>query len=305
MLKSRPSLLAALDGLKSRQAEERISSSKKVRQCVLAELRDGTTESFSKFLTELNRRVFELVSSSDPNHTVGGILAIDELIDVPSEKNEKIIRFANYLRMVFSSSKRSGGSSSSGGGSSGSGQQQQGATDSETLRLASRALGHLARSGGSLTVDFVEFEVTRALEWLQSDRFENRRLAAVLVLKELAENAPTLFYVHVHTFFTHIWAALRDPDVEIRVCATDALSACLRLIMDRESRLRIRWYYNIYETAQEALRSGNASPDSVHGKTNTWPSSTMGGGGVCGEPLKALWSSRDHCNNRDHCNKGV
>ena len=36
-------------------------------------------------------------------------------------------------------------------------------------------------SSPGLTVDFVEFEVTRALEWLQSDRFENRRLAAVLV----------------------------------------------------------------------------------------------------------------------------
>ena len=255
MLKSHPILLSALEGLKSHESHIRSNSAKKVRACVMAELRDGTTESFSKFLTELNRRVFELVSSSDPNHTVGGILAIDELIDVPSEKNEKIIRFANYLRMVFSSSKRGTNSGNNSGG----------ASDSETLRLASSALGHLARSGGSLTVDFVEFEVTRALEWLQSDRFENRRLAAVLVLKELAENAPTLFYVHVHTFFTHIWAALRDPDVEIRVCATNALSACLHLIMDRESRLRIRWYYNIYETAQEALRSGNSSADSVHG----------------------------------------
>ena len=260
MLK-RPLLLQALDGLKSTEQHVRSNSAKQVRDCVMAELRDAKPESFSKFLTELNRKVFELVSSTDPNHTAGGILAIDELIDVPSEKNEKIIRFANYLRMVFSSSKRGSSSSSNSGGGSGS----SSATDSETLRLASRALGHLARSGGSLTVDFVEFEVTRALEWLQSDRFENRRLSAVLVLKELAENAPTLFYVHVHTFFTHIWAALRDPDVEIRVCATAALSACLRLIMDRESRLRIRWYYNIYETAQEALRSNGASADSVHG----------------------------------------
>ena len=99
----------------------------------------------------------------------------------------------------------------------------------------------------------------RALEWLQSDRFENRRLAAVLVLKELAENAPTLFYVHIPMFFIHIWAALRDPDVEIRVSATSALKAGLSLIMDRESRLRIRWYYGIYETAQAVLRGDSGS----------------------------------------------
>ena len=49
----------------------------------------------------------------------------------------------------------------------------------------------------------------------------------------------------------------RDPDVEIRVSATSALAACLNLIMDRESRLRIRWYYGIYETAQAGLRGEN------------------------------------------------
>src|SRR5690242_1687285 len=64
-----------------------------------------------------------------------------------------------------------------------------------------QALGHLARAGGSLTADFVEFEVKRALEWLQGDRSEQRRHAAVLVLKELAENAPTLFNVHVSPVF--------------------------------------------------------------------------------------------------------
>ena len=76
-------------------------------------------------------------------------------------------------------------------------QHQSQTTDSRVLVQASKTLGHLARKGGTLTADFVVFEVSRALEWLQSDRFEGRRLAAVLVLKELAENAPTLFYGHV------------------------------------------------------------------------------------------------------------
>ena len=69
--------------------------------------------------------------------------------------------------------------------------------DAETLIPASEVLGHLAKAGGTLTVDFVQFEVTRALEWLQSDRHASRLLVATLVLKELAENAPVLFYSHV------------------------------------------------------------------------------------------------------------
>ena len=92
-------------------------------------------------------------------------------------KWNKTIRFANCLRVVF--------------------QQQSQHADAETLIPASEVLGHLAKAGGTLTVDFVQFEVTRALEWLQSDRHASRLLVATLVLKELAENAPVLFYSHV------------------------------------------------------------------------------------------------------------
>lgn len=51
------------------------------------------------------------------------------------------------------------------------------------------------------------------------NRYEPRRQAAVLVLKELAQNSPTLFYVHVSTFVELIWVALRDPKV-IPQCST-------------------------------------------------------------------------------------
>lgn len=52
-----------------------------------------------------------------------------------------------------------------------------------------------------MTAEFVEFEISRALEWLGSERMEARRLPAVLVLRELAENAPTLVhpYIEVRT----------------------------------------------------------------------------------------------------------
>lgn len=43
--------------------------------------------------------------------------------------------------------------------------------------------------------------------------YEPRRQAAVLVLKELAVNSPTLFYVHVSSFVELIWVALRDTKV--------------------------------------------------------------------------------------------
>jgi hypothetical protein len=66
------------------------------------------------------RKAFELVNSPENHEKLGGILAINELIDVPVKENEtKMIRFANYLRGVFPSP----------------------TADADTLKLASKALG--------------------------------------------------------------------------------------------------------------------------------------------------------------------
>ena len=201
-------------------------------------------ETFTAFMTDLNKVIFDLVSSNEKNSKLGGILAIKALIDVDhSESEVQVIRFANCLRVVF--------------------QQQSQNVDNETLIAAAEALGHLARAGGTLTVDFVNFEVTRALEWLQSDRQSSRRLVASLVLKELAENAPVLFYSHVGTFFEYVVVVLSDKDKIIRQSATKALRACLQLIFDRDSRWRLKWYYKVYDMAQQGFSSGSA--DSLHG----------------------------------------
>lgn len=69
---------------------------------------------------------------------------LDRLLDFDGEENAtKITRFANYLRNVLPGN------------------------DPNVMTLASKALGRLALSGGSLTADFVDFEVKRSLEWLQ------------------------------------------------------------------------------------------------------------------------------------------
>eukprot|EP00985_Skeletonema_marinoi_P034756 scaffold44750_cov204-Skeletonema_marinoi.AAC.1 len=117
---------------------------------------------------------------------------------------------------------------------------------------------------GSTNVDLVEFEITRSLEWLQSDR-SDRKLAAVLVLSELAKSSPTAFYSKTNTsstlsggrggsmgvlasyldglglsgtneFLDNIFPVLTDPHPIVRVCAADALSECLKILMDRQQR---------------------------------------------------------------------
>jgi serine/threonine-protein kinase mTOR len=109
----------------------------------------------------------------------------------------------------------------------------------------------------------MEFEVKRALEWLSSDRHEARRHAAVLVLRELARNSPTLFYAYVSQVLELIWIALRDPKVTIRESAAECLSSCLEVISQREYSLRLQWYTKMLEEAQYGLKVNNV--DWIHG----------------------------------------
>ena len=66
----------------------------------------------------------------------------------------------------------------------------------------------------------------------------------------MAENAPTVFNVHVPVFVDAVWVALRDPSVAVRERAVEALRACLCVIEKRETRWRVQWYYRMFEATQ-------------------------------------------------------
>jgi FKBP12-rapamycin complex-associated protein len=171
----------------------------------------------------------------------GAAVAMDGLVDVECEESSTFItRFANYLRQLLP------------------------CNDVATMIMASKVLGHLAQAGGTLTADFVEFEVKRALEGLNSEkRVEQQRLASVLVLKELAINAPTLFYMHMAAFLKSIWAGVRDPKQMIREAAIENLRACLALISEREGAVKTKWYLEVFEECQRGLRS--TQTETLHG----------------------------------------
>uniref|UniRef100_A0A7S2SE74 Serine/threonine-protein kinase TOR n=2 Tax=Mucochytrium quahogii TaxID=96639 RepID=A0A7S2SE74_9STRA len=256
-----------------------IEASKSLREIVECEHRLHSTEGFSKFMNELYKRIFILISAEDTRLTRGGIYAIHELINASHDENEsQIIRFANYLRIVF--------------------QQPEDRVDDFTLTLASEALGMLSRSAnGALISEFVEFEAKRAFEWLfaaaQADSVSSnflassalprpmlmrRKLAAVLVLKELASNSPVLFFSHVSMVFDHIQTALFDSNVFTREAATLTLRACLELILLRETRLCVQWYYTVYEIAHQGFaHKGGATAATIHGALLTLGELLRGG----------------------------
>jgi hypothetical protein len=105
----------------------------------------GTVES------QVFSSVFALVHESDKERRMAGLAALDALLAAPSaDEEKKAIKFANTL---------SNGLRAADG-------------DFEFLSALSKALGHMAER--TANVDFVESEVTRALEWLRTERSDRR-----------------------------------------------------------------------------------------------------------------------------------
>ncbi|EWC44191.1 phosphatidylinositol 3-kinase tor2 [Drechslerella stenobrocha 248] len=229
----------------SKGEEARQKAADELRTILVVSQREMPTEAFTRFNNDINKRIFEMIHSNDTSDKIGGILALDRLIDFDGDDSmQKTTRFAHYLTSVIRGN------------------------DTAAMVLAAKSLGRLATPGGPLTADLVESETRQALEWLQSDRQENRRFAAVLLLKELARNSPTLFYTYVPQILGLLWVALRDSKVLIREAAAEALCACLEILYQRDNQLRAQWYNKILEEAQTGLKTGTT--DVIHGSLLTY-----------------------------------
>ena len=125
-----------------------------------------TRESLAKFVHELHTKIRELLESTSAADQLSGLERILELTPRDSEDGaSKITNFANFLRQPLASS------------------------DTAVAALASRCLGQLARAEGGHAA--VKPALDHALKRLKEG---NRLDSAVLVLHELAEQAPTLIY---------------------------------------------------------------------------------------------------------------
>jgi serine/threonine-protein kinase mTOR len=137
----------------------------------------------------------------------GGIRVMREIIKCPSASaDQKALQFANALSLALSSS-----------------------TDFQLLELIADALGYMARYAPVSHQESVEMELTRALDWLRGST-PHRRLAACAVLHQLAENAPTIFFVRCKEFFDRIWGPLRGVVSVISADTAHAHSVCALLL---------------------------------------------------------------------------
>ncbi|ESO95689.1 hypothetical protein LOTGIDRAFT_214800 [Lottia gigantea] len=221
-------LLQFVAGLKNRNEEVRNKTVNELHHFVSTELREMPVEEHMAFMDDFNHHIFEMVSSSDLNEKKGGILAIATLsgVDV-GNTSTRVTRFTNYLRNMLPSNEVS------------------------VMEMAAMAVGNLALLSGTHAAEYIEFEVKRALEWLSEERNEGKRMAAVLVLKELAVNTPTFFFQQIQQFFDCIFDAIRDLKPSVREAAVSALQAALTVTSQRETKetQRSQWYKQCFDEA--------------------------------------------------------
>ncbi|KAH9885310.1 FAT-domain-containing protein [Xylariomycetidae sp. FL2044] len=229
--------LEALDSitrdLKSRAGDDvRKRAAAQLRDLVAVCYRDFSPEQFHIFYNSVNNKITTLMlHGNDSSERLGGVYALDSLVDFDGvDVTAKYTRFTANLKSVLRGK------------------------DIVPMQAAAVALGKLCRPGGSLISELVESEVKTALEWLQSDRVEEKRYSAVLVLRELARNAPTLMYAYVGLIFDLIWVGLRDPRQLIRATSGETVSACFRIIRERDQEMKQAWMTKMYNETLVGLK---------------------------------------------------
>ena len=175
-------------------------------------------------------------------------MALSSLLSVPSfDSDKKIIRIGNNLSHAL---------------------KEKGSY--EWYHSIAVGIGKIC--GSSHNDTRVEFELNRSLEWLRSDKVW-RRLASVLVLRELSGRCGSQFYGKIYggshhssgsggggasgsigvggvsgfgemnekgkEFLESIFTVVKDDSLIVRVCAADALEGCLEVLMERRGEWMI------------------------------------------------------------------
>ncbi|KAM7221779.1 phosphatidylinositol 3-kinase tor2 [Rhypophila decipiens] len=219
--------------------DQRKRAARSIRDLVNAAKQEMGAEQFSLFFNMINQRTMALIQGADYYDRMGGVYILDALVDFDGiEPALKYSRFQQHIGAILRGKHL------------------------EPMQPAAVVLGKLCKPGGSLISELVNAEVQTALEWLQSDRVEERRYAAVLVLRELARNAPTLMYSYVGFVFDQIWIGLRDPRHLIRATSSETVSACFKIIRERDQELKQEWMDKMLNEAIKGLKVNTV--ESIH-----------------------------------------
>ncbi|KAJ6493204.1 phosphatidylinositol 3-kinase [Mycena sanguinolenta] len=289
-------------GLKNKNADIRLQSAVELRRYVArtgnghgvdgAGERDGDGDSIS-------RRLFELIHSQNSTDNIGGLVAIDHLIDSPESPasigismgmdagshSHNLFRFYNYVKhllpnpdpgLILAASKTLGHILAVGGPAFGENFTEQQVLAATALATAgtSSSSSHSSSGSGSHSHGYSGYSGGE-----RNDALGMARYAGTLILKELALNMPAQFVPHLAGVLDGaVLAPLRDPRVVVREAAAELLAACLEIGAQRERSVK---------SGGAAQRERSAHGGSGMGSTGLSGAGSQGGQNTGGPPYLA------------------
>ncbi|EHA57873.1 hypothetical protein MCOR27_008212 [Pyricularia oryzae] len=226
--------------------DNRRRAANRLRELVLAVQRDSAPDQFQAFWTTvLDRIINELFQKHDGSASsiadrFGGIYAFDVFVECEAiDYTRDFAKIQGPLIKIM--------------------------TGRETVCMqpAAMVIGKLARPGGAMVSDFVQYLTNFAIECLQPPRVEEARYSAALLLRELCRNGPTLMYNSVHNVLECIWVGLRDIRLLIRATSAEAVSAAFRIIRERDQDVKNQYMSKMYQQAIAGLKLN--SVEATHG----------------------------------------
>lgn len=212
-----------------------------LREMVATAQRDLSTEQFQSYWATVQAKISSLLQSDSTIEKLGSIYALDAFVDFEGvDATVKYTRFASALTRLMS------------------------AKDINCMQPAAIVIGKLCRpGGGSLVSSLVDTDVQLALEFLQDGGSEERRYSAALLLREIARNAPTLMYGKVKDILEWIWVGLRDQRHLIRATSAEAVSACFKIVCERDQEMKLEVMGKMYNEATHGFKLNTV--ESIHG----------------------------------------
>ncbi|KAJ3431054.1 serine/threonine-protein kinase mtor [Anaeramoeba flamelloides] len=229
-----------LQQLEDRSFIKRSEASRLIKKFANDKLREQGRESLQIIFKQIMETISELMNNEDETYILGACQAIDELLFISSQEDVVVFaRFGGYLRIALT------------------------CENIPILHFASQTLGKLARIGGQIAQEVIEYEMRVALGYLQDERNKGHRMAAVLIILELTQLSDSTIYSHIPMTFERIWCAVWDKNLEIRKTAAIALGNSLKLIAKKSEQLRIQWTNKIYLELKKGFKTNNS--ETIHG----------------------------------------
>ncbi|KAF5402330.1 hypothetical protein PHET_04458 [Paragonimus heterotremus] len=224
-----------VDGLKSRNEEDRLRTVQELYRIVDRELKEVSIQSYVFCLDLMCNQLLNMYAVGEIWEKKGAVIGMGCIAEMDfMGVHNYCQRFANLL------------------------QNRTASSDIQLIALEARLMGQF---GLVFPYDFIDSQIKRACESLTSDCSDSQKNFSILLLREFVLNTPTSFYQHFGPFIGAILSAFRDKSTITRELASLTLRSALGLAATREHRHRSG--YPVVDRLSTGILSYNLSGSST------------------------------------------